>query len=115
MSRAELLLKCVMVNAEPIQAFVDNYIKLMNDYDINTFRMLLEMKGITRRSDSNNFIEIFKTKIPSNTNTLTQNLSTNSFNNNHENDNNHDNENNRSKQSDKLQDLMRKKNNRDKS
>ena len=45
------VLTSIVINAEPIQAFVDNYIKLMNDYDINTFRMLLEMKGITKRSD----------------------------------------------------------------
>ena len=103
MSRAELLLKCVMAPVEPIQSFVDNYIKLMNDYDLNTFRMLLEMKCISKRSDANNYIEIFKTRFPSNTSSIIASSSTN-------NDNEHEIETtNRLKQFDKLQDLIRKK------
>jgi hypothetical protein len=103
MSRAELLLKCVMAPVEPIQSFVDNYIKLMNDYDLNTFRMLLEMKCISKRSDANNYIEIFKTRIPSNSSSMITSSA------NH-NDDEHENETtNRLKQFDKLKDLIRKK------
>lgn len=114
MTRAELLLKCVMSPTEPIVSFVDNYIKLMADYDINTFRMLLEMKGITKRSDLNNFLETFKTKIPTNnansTSTLTQNVSTSSLTNNIiMNDNEPHESESRLKQFDRLQDLLRKK------
>ena len=108
MTRAELLLKCVMASSEPIQSFVDNYIKLMGDYDINTFRMLLEMKGISKRADSNNFIEIFKTKIPSNTNGLT--AAGNNFNSNENDSQQQETDTSiRLKQFDKLQDLIRKK------
>ena len=104
MSKAELLLKCVMAPVEPIQSFVDNYIKLMNDYDINTFRMLLEMKCISKRSDANNYIEIFKTRIPSNTSSIIASSSVSN------NDNDHENETrNRIKQFDKFQDLIKKK------
>ena len=97
-----------MAPVEPIQSFVDNYIKLMNDYDINSFRMLLEMKCISKRSDANNYIEIFKTRIPSNTPaSLTSSISTAS-----NNDYEHETETTnrlKLKQFDKLQDLIRKK------
>lgn len=107
MSRAELLLKCVMTPSEPIQGFVDNYIKLMNDYDLNAFRMILEMKSITKRSDANNYVELFKTRIPQNTTNVASTT-------NNDNDNNypqqHETETtNRLKQFDKLQDLIKKK------
>ncbi len=72
MSRAELILKCVMTPCEPIQGFVDNYIKLLADNDINTFRMMIEMKGYTKRADLNNFLDVFKLKVQSlNTNLQT--------------------------------------------
>jgi hypothetical protein len=94
-----------MAPVEPIQSFVDNYIKLTNDYDINTFHMLLEMKCISKRSDVNNYIEIFKTRIPPNTSSIISSSSANNNNNEHENETR-----NRLKQFDKLQDLIKKKN-----
>lgn len=104
--KAELILKCVMAPGEPARTFVDNYIRLMNDNDVNTFKMTLEMKGYTKKTDINNFIEIFKAKIPnmqqgatSPSSTVNGSLLLNKS----------DEQDAKTKQFDKIQDLIRKK------
>ena len=62
MTRAELILKSVMPPGEPAQTFVENYLRLITDHDLETFRMVLEMKGF-KKNELNNFIEIFRAKL----------------------------------------------------
>jgi hypothetical protein len=62
MTRAELILKCVMAPGEPANAFVENYLRLINDHDVETFRQVVEMKGY-KKSDTQYYIEIFRRKI----------------------------------------------------
>mgnify|MGYP001810872134 CR=1 FL=1 len=64
MARAELLLKSVMAPGEPAQAFVENYLRLIVDHDLEQFKMILEMKGF-KKNEFNNYIEIFKSKLAS--------------------------------------------------
>ncbi|XP_071945841.1 vacuolar protein sorting-associated protein 53 homolog [Antedon mediterranea] len=68
MTKAEMILKVVMSPADPIQAFVDNYLKLLDDTDTSNFQKVLEMKGL-KRSDQNMMLELFKTRLPSQTTT----------------------------------------------
>ena len=62
MTRAELILKCVMAPGEPANAFIENYLRLINDHDLETFRNVVEMKGY-KKSDTQYYIEIFRRKI----------------------------------------------------
>lgn len=64
MTRAELILKSVMAPSEPQQAFVENYLRLNPERDLETFRMVVEMKGY-KKNEINNFLEIFKSKLAS--------------------------------------------------
>lgn len=61
MTRTELILKSVMAPAEPQSAFVENYIRLNPDRDIETFRMVVEMKGF-KKQELNSFLEVFRNK-----------------------------------------------------
>ena len=62
MTRAELILKSVMAPSEPAQAFVENYLRLITDHDIDTFRLVVEMKGY-KKNELNSFVELFKNKL----------------------------------------------------
>ena len=64
MTRAELILKSVMSHGEPVTAFVENYLRLITDHDLETFRLVVEMKGY-KKNDLNIYIEVFKSKINS--------------------------------------------------
>ncbi len=64
MTRTELILKSVMAPGEPQQAFIENYLRLNPDRDIETFRMVLEMKGY-KKNELNSFLELFKSKLTS--------------------------------------------------
>ncbi|XP_033106959.1 vacuolar protein sorting-associated protein 53 homolog [Anneissia japonica] len=66
MTKAEMILKVVMSPADPSQAFVDNYLKLLDDTDTSNFQKVLEMKGL-KRGDQNIMLELFKTRLPSQT------------------------------------------------
>ena len=44
MTKAEMVLKVVMSPHEPNVGFIDNYIRLLPDSDINEFQKTLEMK-----------------------------------------------------------------------
>lgn len=65
-TRAEMILKCIMSPLEPMKSFIDNYIKLINDYNLDTFKKILEMKGINKKTELNLFIDLFKSEISSN-------------------------------------------------
>lgn len=62
MTRAELLLKSVMAPGEPALAFVENYLRLITDHDLDTFKMILEMKGF-KKNEFYNYIDIFRSKL----------------------------------------------------
>nr|XP_054749550.1 vacuolar protein sorting-associated protein 53 homolog [Lytechinus pictus] len=64
MTKAEMILKVVMSPQDPVEAFVDNYIKLIADTDTSNFQKLLEMKGL-KRSDQNAMLDIFKAHLSS--------------------------------------------------
>lgn len=62
MTRAELILKSIMAPTEPQQGFVENYLRLNPDHDIETFRMVIEMKGY-KKQELNSFLDMFKSKL----------------------------------------------------
>ena len=64
MTRAELILKSVMSPGDSATAFVENYLRVMTDHDLDTFRQVVEMKGY-KKNDLNFYIEIFKSKLAS--------------------------------------------------
>jgi archaellum component FlaC len=63
MTRAEMTLKVVMSAQEPLEAFVEHYIKLVPDVDMTEFLKVLDMKGI-RKVDQAAFTEYFRTTAP---------------------------------------------------
>ncbi|KAH9417485.1 Vacuolar protein sorting-associated protein 53 [Dermatophagoides pteronyssinus] len=62
MTKAEMILKILLVPATPAEMFVENYFKLFQEKDLNEFQKIIEMKGI-RKSESFQLIELFKKKI----------------------------------------------------
>lgn len=62
MSRAELILKSLMTPGEPVVAFVENYLRLNPDQDIETFKAVVEMKGY-KKNDLNFYMEVYKSKV----------------------------------------------------
>ncbi|XP_064648939.1 vacuolar protein sorting-associated protein 53 homolog isoform X2 [Lineus longissimus] len=64
MTKAEMILKVIMSPHDPPQGYVENYIKLLVDRDINEFQKVLEMKGL-KRNEQSTLLDIFRTKIPS--------------------------------------------------
>ncbi|KAH9498665.1 Vacuolar protein sorting-associated protein 53 [Bulinus truncatus] len=63
MTKAEMILKVVMSPHLPAQEFVDNFIRLLTDSDINDFQRVLEMKGV-RRGDQSSLVEMFRARVP---------------------------------------------------
>ncbi|XP_054989660.1 vacuolar protein sorting-associated protein 53 homolog [Sorex araneus] len=63
MTRAEMILKVVMAPHEPLELFVDNYIKLLTDYNTETFQKILDMKGL-KRSEQSSMLELFRQRLP---------------------------------------------------
>ncbi|BFZ18354.1 hypothetical protein BsWGS_21393 [Bradybaena similaris] len=63
MTKAEMILKVVMSPQHPPQGFVDNFIRLLPDSDINDFQKVLEMKGV-RRGDQSSLVEMFRARVP---------------------------------------------------
>jgi len=53
-----------MAPGEPQQAFIENFLRLNPDRDLETFRMVLEMKGY-KKNELNSFLELFKSKLTS--------------------------------------------------
>lgn len=64
MTKPELILKAIMAPGEPVVAFVENYIRLVPDHEIDTFRAVVEMKGY-KKNDINLYVEVFKSKLQS--------------------------------------------------
>lgn len=64
MTRAELILKSIMASTESPQAFIDNYLRLVTDHEVDTFRAVVEMKGL-KKNEVNIFVDIFKKQIAS--------------------------------------------------
>lgn len=64
MTRAEMILKVVMAPHEPLELFVDNYIKLLMDYNTETFQKILDMKGL-KRNEQSSMLELFRQRLPS--------------------------------------------------
>ncbi|XP_046918496.2 vacuolar protein sorting 53 [Dermatophagoides farinae] len=62
MTKAEMILKILLVPASPAEMFVENYFKLFQEKDMNEFQKIIEMKGI-RKSESLTLIELFKKKM----------------------------------------------------
>lgn len=65
MTRAEMTLKVVMSPSEPINAFVDQFIKLLSDANSTEFIQVLDMKGI-RKVDQGPYLEQFNNLQPNN-------------------------------------------------
>ncbi len=63
MTRAEMTLKVVMSPKDPMEAFVEQYIKLVPDADVAEFQKVLEMKGV-RKVDQAAFVEYFRASAP---------------------------------------------------
>lgn len=59
MTRTEMILKVVMSPSEPAPAFVEQYIRLVQDPDMTELGKLLEMKGL-RRSEQSIFLDLFR-------------------------------------------------------
>jgi len=66
MSKAEMILKVVMSSHEKQTKFVENYITMLSDGDVNNFQKILDMKGM-RRSEQHTMLEIFRTQMVSHT------------------------------------------------
>jgi hypothetical protein len=62
MTKAELILKSTMSPGEPATAFVENYIRLLPEQDIEMFKSVLEMKGF-KKNELIFYVEIYKTKL----------------------------------------------------
>lgn len=65
MTRAEMTLKVVMSPSEPINAFVDQFNKLLSDATSVEFIQVLDMKGI-RKVDQGPYLEQFNNLQPNN-------------------------------------------------
>ncbi|XP_071094311.1 vacuolar protein sorting-associated protein 53 homolog [Haliotis cracherodii] len=63
MTKAEMILKVVMSPHDPPQGFVDNFIRLLTDSDINDFQRVLDMKGL-RRSEQSHLIDMYRVRNP---------------------------------------------------
>ena len=62
MTKAELILKSIMAATDSPQAFVENYLRLITDHEVDTFKSVLEMKGL-KKNEISLFVDIFKSKI----------------------------------------------------
>ena len=61
MTKAEMILKVVLVPHNPVDAFIESYLKLLPDSDTTEFMKILDMKGV-KRTDSNFLLEQFRIK-----------------------------------------------------
>lgn len=61
MTKAEMILKIVLVSSTPPEMFVENYFKLFQEKDISEFQKILDMKGI-KKSENALLSELFRKK-----------------------------------------------------
>ena len=59
MVRAEMVLKVVMSPLDPCSAFVEQYVRLVQDTDVTELAKILDMKGV-KRSDQTVYIDMYK-------------------------------------------------------
>ncbi|KAG8300721.1 Vacuolar protein sorting-associated protein 53 [Homalodisca vitripennis] len=59
MTRGEMILKVVMAPIEPESSFVDQFLKLLPESDIQEFQKVLEMKGL-KTTEKNHLMSIFR-------------------------------------------------------
>ena len=57
-----MILKSIMASTESPIAFVDNYLRLVTDHEIDTFKSVIEMKGL-KKNEIILFVDIFKQKL----------------------------------------------------
>lgn len=62
MTKAEMILKIVLVPSNPADLFVDNYFKLFQAKDLGEFQKIIEMKGL-KKSESVLLFDLFKKKM----------------------------------------------------
>ena len=63
MTRAEMTLKVVMSPSEPVQAFVEQYFKLLPEADASDFNRVLDMKSI-KKVDQPAYIDYYNSIKP---------------------------------------------------
>lgn len=61
MTKAEMILKIVLVSAAPPEMFVENYFKLIHEKDISEFQKVLDMKGI-KKAEAAVLSDLFRKK-----------------------------------------------------
>lgn len=61
MTKAEMILKIVLVSSSPPEMFVENYFKLIHEKDISEFQKVLDMKNI-KKGEAAILSEIFRKK-----------------------------------------------------
>jgi hypothetical protein len=61
MTRAEMMLKVVLVPHSMVDSFIESYLKLLPDSDTSEFMKILDMKGV-KKTDSNVLLEVFRAK-----------------------------------------------------
>ncbi|XP_044738076.1 vacuolar protein sorting-associated protein 53 homolog [Chrysoperla carnea] len=65
MTKAEMILKVVMSPTDPIDSFVNQYLKLLPESQLSEFQKILDMKGL-KKSEQIILIETYKSKHPGN-------------------------------------------------
>lgn len=68
MTRAEMILKVVMNHTEPDTAFIDQFLKLLPESDIQEFQKVLDMKGL-KTADKSHLVNMFRQRQPASANT----------------------------------------------
>jgi hypothetical protein len=61
MTKAEMILKAVLVPHTRVDAFIESYLKLLPDSDTSEFMKILDMKGV-KKTDATVLLEVFRTK-----------------------------------------------------
>ncbi|CAH1398778.1 unnamed protein product [Nezara viridula] len=67
MTRAEMILKVVMNHTEPDTAFIDQFLKLLPESDIQEFQKVLDMKGL-KTADKSHLVNMFRQRQPASAN-----------------------------------------------
>lgn len=60
----ELYLKVLLTPVEPVAPFVQSYLLLLTDFSQENFCRLLELKGISKRSEQQPFLDEFYKHVP---------------------------------------------------
>lgn len=63
MTKAEMIIKIVMAPVNPVQQFVEQYLKLLPDSTLAEFYRILDMKGI-KKADHGQIVEVYKKLAP---------------------------------------------------